>query len=153
MRVYRHAAEHQNPRLADPVDVRGEGEDYPLCEDPKRRESLRSAVGTVPGSTVDLATGPDADRQQADRVSLEETKRDDVGSAVSHCAWQRRTVRSIIASGAAEVVGTRRTTWSCSMSTAIGRSTCANDRPKQPRPARGVREGLSCMTGNCHVQF
>ena len=47
--------------------------------------------------------------------------------------WQRR-VRSlgdnvasisgsIIASGAAEVVGTRRTTWSCSMSTAIGRST------------------------------
>jgi RNA-directed DNA polymerase len=26
-------------------------------------------------------------------------------------------------------------------------------RTKQPRPARGVREGLSCMTGNCHVQF
>ena len=49
--------------------------------------------------------------------------------------------------------GTRRTTWRCSMSTAIGRSTCANDRPKQPRPGRGVREGLSCMTGNCHVQF
>jgi hypothetical protein len=24
---------------------------------------------------------------------------------------------------------------------------------KRPRPARGVREGLSCMTGNCHVQF
>ena len=59
---------------------------------------------------------------------------------------------SIIASGAA---GGRDTAdnLSCSMPTAIGRSTCANDRPKQPRPARGVREGLSCMTGNCHVQF
>jgi RNA-directed DNA polymerase len=27
------------------------------------------------------------------------------------------------------------------------------ERTKQPRPARGVCEGLSCMTGNCHVQF
>ena len=50
------------------------GEDHSLREDPQRRESLRSAVGTVPGSTVDLATGPDADRSQSDRISLEETK-------------------------------------------------------------------------------
>ena len=52
-----------------------------------------------------------------------------------------------------KAVRTRRTTWSCCMPTVIGRSTCKNDGRKQPRPARGVREGLSCMTGNCHVQF
>ena len=39
------------------------------------------------------------------------------------------------------------------MPTAMGRSAYANDRPKQPRPERGVREGLSCMRGNSHVQF
>ena len=36
------------------------------------------AVGTVPGGTVGLATDPDADRSQSDRISLEGDKRDDV---------------------------------------------------------------------------
>src|SRR5437868_765665 len=39
------------------------------------------------------------------------------------------------------------------MPTVIGRFMCKNDGPKRPRPARGVREGLSCMKGNFHVQF
>src|SRR5438034_11685438 len=39
------------------------------------------------------------------------------------------------------------------MPTVIGRSTCKKDRQKRPRPARGVREGLSWMRGNSHVQF
>ena len=80
-------------------------------------------------------------------------KRDDAWSAVNRCESQRRTARSTIGSGAAEAVRTRRTTWSCSMPTVIGRSTCKNDGPKRPRPARGVREGLSWMRGNSHVQF
>jgi hypothetical protein len=72
---------------------------------------------------------------------------------VNHCGSQRRTARSIIASGAAEAVRTRRTTWSYSTPTVIGRSTFKNDGPKRPRPARGVSEGLSWMRGNSHVQF
>jgi hypothetical protein len=39
------------------------------------------------------------------------------------------------------------------MPTVIGRSMCKEDGQKRPRPARGVREGLSCMKGNFHVQF
>ena len=39
------------------------------------------------------------------------------------------------------------------MPTVIGRSTCKKDGQKRPRPARGVREGLSWMRGNSHVQF
>ena len=68
-------------------------------------------------------------------------------------AIAERTATSTIGSGAAKAVRTRRTTWSCYMPTVIGRSMCKNDGPKQPRPARDVCEGLSCMTGNCHVQF
>jgi len=30
---------------------------------------------------------------------------------------------------------------------------CENDRQKRPRPARGVRECLSCLKGNFHGQF
>src|SRR4051794_23234405 len=39
------------------------------------------------------------------------------------------------------------------MPTATGRSTCKKDGRKRPRPARGVREGLSWMRGDSHVQF
>ena len=55
--------------------------------------------------------------------------------------------------GAAKAVRTQWITWSCSMLTAIGRSTCENDGRKRPRPARGVCKGLSWMRGNSHVQF
>ena len=72
---------------------------------------------------------------------------------VNRCESQGKTVRSTIGFGVAEAVRTRRTTWSCCMPTVIDRSTYKNDGRKQPRPARGVCEGLSCMTGNCHVQF
>ena len=66
--------EPERPRPADPVDGRSQGEDHSLCEDPERRQSLRSEVGTVPGGTVGLATDPDAGRSQSDRISLEETR-------------------------------------------------------------------------------
>src|SRR5262249_21016340 len=62
------------PRPADSVDGRSQGEDHSLGEDPQRRQSLRSEVGTVPGSTVGLATGPDAGRSQSDRISAEGTR-------------------------------------------------------------------------------
>jgi len=57
--------------------------------------------------------------------------------------------QSTIGFGAAKAVRTRRTTWSCCMPTVIGRSTCKKTT-KAARPARDVREGLSCLTGNCH---
>ena len=117
------------------------------------RQPLRSEVGTVPGSTAGLATGPNADRSQSDRIPMEGTRGTMSWSAVNPCGSQRKTARSTIGSGAAEAVRTRRTTWSCCMPTAIGRSTCKNDGRKRPRPARGVREGLSWMRGNSHVQF
>ncbi len=147
--LHRHAAGPERPGPADPVDGRSQGEDHSLCEDPKRRQSLRSEVGTVPGSTAGLATGPNAGGSQSDRIPYGRNKRDDVGSAVNRCESQRKTVRSTIGSGAAEAVRTRPTTWSCCMPTVIGRSTCKNDGRKRPRPARGVREGLSWMRGNC----
>ena len=151
--LHRHAAGPERPGPADPVDGRSQGEDHSLREDPERRQSLRSEVGTVPGSTAGLATGPDAGRSQSDRISLEGTRGTMSWSAVNPCGSQRKTVRSIIGSGAAEAVRTRRTTWSCCMPTVIGRSTCKKDGPKRPRPARGVRECLSWMRGNSHVQF
>ena len=49
------------------------------------RQSLRSEVGTVPGSTVGLATDPNAGRSQSDRISHGRNKRDDVWSAVNRC--------------------------------------------------------------------
>ena len=147
--LHRHAAGPERPGLADPVDGRGEGEDHSLREDPQRRQPLRSGVGTVPGSTAGLATGPNAGRSQSDRIPLEGTRGTMSWSAVNPCESQRRTARSTIGSGAAEAVRTRRTTWSCCTPTVIGRSTCKNDGRKRPRPARGVREGLSWMRGNC----
>ena len=69
--LHRHAAGPERPGPADPVDGRGQGEDHSLCEDPERRQSLRSEVGTVPGGTVGLATDPDAGGSQSDRISLE----------------------------------------------------------------------------------
>src|SRR5258707_5211962 len=72
--LHRYAVEPERPRPADPVDGSSQGADHPLCEDPERRQSLRSEVGTVPGSTVGLATDPDAGRSQSDRISLEGTK-------------------------------------------------------------------------------
>ena len=147
------AAGPERPGLADPVDGSSQGEDHSLCEDPQRRQSLRSGVGTVPGSTAGLATGPNAEQVAAGSNTSGRNKRDDVWSAVNRCGSQRRTARSTIGSGAAEAVRTRRTTWSCCMPTVIGRSTCKNDGPKRPRPARGVCEGLSWMKGNFHVQF
>src|SRR5271165_2253746 len=71
--LHRYAVELERPGSADPVDGSSQGEDHSLCEDPWRRQSLRSEVGTVPGGTVGLATDPDADRLQSDRISLEET--------------------------------------------------------------------------------
>ena len=56
--LHRHAARPERPGLADSVDGSGEGADHSLREDPKRRQSLRSGVGTVPGSKDGLATGP-----------------------------------------------------------------------------------------------
>ena len=47
--LHRYAAGPERPRPADPVDGRGQGEDHSLREDPQRRQSLRSEVGTVPG--------------------------------------------------------------------------------------------------------
>jgi len=44
-----------------------------LREDSERRQSLRSGVGAVPGSTAGLATGPNAGRSQSDRVLMEGT--------------------------------------------------------------------------------
>ena len=111
--------------------------------DPKWELYLEARLG--------LATGPDAGRSAGGSNTSGRNKRDDAWPAVNRCGWRRRTARSTIASGAAEAVGTRRTTWSCSMPTAIGRSTCKKDGPKRPRPARGVREGLSWMRGNSHV--
>ena len=72
--LHRYAVEPERPRPADPVDGSSQGEDHSLCEDPQRRQSLRSEVGTVPGGTVGLATDPDADRSQSDGVFLEGTK-------------------------------------------------------------------------------
>ena len=66
--------ETRKARLADPVDGSGEGTDHSLCEDTQRRQSLRSEVGTVPGSTDGLATGPNAHRSQSDRVLMEGTR-------------------------------------------------------------------------------
>ena len=83
--LHRHAAEPERPGPADPVDGSSPGEDHSLCEDPERRQSLRSEVGTVPGSTVGLATGPDAGRSQSDRISLEETRGTMSWSAVNPC--------------------------------------------------------------------
>src|SRR5262245_43006199 len=80
-------------------------------------------------------------------------KGDDAWSAVNSCGSQRKTARSTIGSNAAEAVRTPPTTWRCCMPTAIGRFTSKNDGRKRPRPAKGVREGLSCMKGNSHVQF
>ena len=90
---------------------------------------------------------------RADAPTAYPTQRDDAWSVVNRCESQRKTARSTIGSGGVEAAPTRRTTSSCYMPTVIGRSTCKNDGQKRPRPARGVREGLSCMTGNCHVQF
>ena len=108
--------------------------------------------GNCTWKTAGLATGPDAGRSRSDRIPMEGAR-----GTMRVCGQplrsRRRTGRSIIGSGAAEAVRTRRTTWSCSMPTAIGRSTCKNDGRKRPRPARGVREGLSWMRGNSHVQF
>ena len=39
------------------------------------------------------------------------------------------------------------------MPTVIGRSTRKKDGRKRPRPAWDVRERLSWMRGNSHVQF
>src|SRR5262249_574273 len=64
----------ERPRLADSVDGRGQGADHSLREDPERRQPLRSEVGTVPGSTAGLATGPNAGRPQPDRIPMEGTK-------------------------------------------------------------------------------
>ena len=151
--LHRHAAGPERPGLADPVDGRGEGEDHSLREDPQRGQPLRPEVGTVPGSTAGLATGPNAVRQQSGRIPLEEargTMHDLRPTSASRGGGLRR---STIGSGAAEADRRRRRTWSCSTSTVIGRSTCKNDGRKRPRPARGVRERLSWMRGNSHVQF
>jgi hypothetical protein len=52
------------------------------------------------------------------------------------------------------VAARRSTTWSCRTPTAIGRSTRrANCRRTKPRPARGVREGLSRMRCKAHGRF
>ena len=72
--LHRYAVEPERPRPADPVDGSSQGEDHSLCEDPQRRQSLRSEVGTVPGSTVGLATGPNAGRSQSDRIPMEGTR-------------------------------------------------------------------------------
>src|SRR4051812_50145361 len=72
--LHRYAVLPERPGRADPVDGSSPGEDHSLCEDPERREPLRSDVGTVPGSTVGLATDPDAGGSQSDRISLEETR-------------------------------------------------------------------------------
>src|SRR4029077_12179275 len=72
--LHRYAVEPERPRSADPVDVSSYGKDHSLCEDPQRRQSLRSGVGTVPGSTAGLATGPNASRSQTDRIPMEGTR-------------------------------------------------------------------------------
>src|SRR5262249_25048394 len=78
-------------------------------------------------------------------------KRDDVWCAVSQYDSQRKTITSTIGFGGAEAVRTQPTTWSCCTPTVIGKSMCRKDGRKRPRPARGVREGLSYMNGNIHV--
>ena len=125
--LHRHAVRPERPRPADPVDGSSQGEDHSLREDPERRESLRSGVGTVPGSTAGLATGPNAGGSRIGSNISGRNRRDDAWSAVNRCGQQRKTARSIIGSGAAEAVRTRRTTWSCCMPTVIGRSTYKND--------------------------
>src|SRR3954453_3728040 len=72
--LHRRAAGPERPGLADPVDGRGEGEGHSLREDPQRGQPLRSEGGTVPGSTAGLATGPNADRPQSDRIPMEGTR-------------------------------------------------------------------------------
>ena len=144
-------------------DQRGRGRPIQLMEAAKvriiryvkirTRQPLRSGVGTLPGSTAGLATGPNACGSGSDRVSLEGTR-----GAMRVCGQPLRISggrlrRSTIGSGAAEADRTRRTTWSCCMPTVIGRSTCENSGRKRPRPARGVRECLSRMKGNFHVRF
>ena len=64
-------ARPQRQGVADSVDGRDIGEDSSLCKDPQRRQPLRSGVGTVPGSTAGLATGPNAEGSQPDRVLME----------------------------------------------------------------------------------
>src|SRR4051794_36232459 len=50
--------------------------------------------------------------------------------------------------------GTNRwTTWSCYTRTVTVRNTAVEWERSKPRPARGVREGLSCVPGNWHAQF
>jgi hypothetical protein len=74
MGLHRHAPEAEGAKLPHPVDASRRGEDHSLCEDPEHRQSLRSTVGAVPGSTVGLAIDPDTSRAQSDRGSLDETR-------------------------------------------------------------------------------
>jgi RNA-directed DNA polymerase len=55
--------------------------------------------------------------------------------------------------GGSMAAASRWTTWSCSTRTATARSTAAELATKALRPARDVREGLSCVRGNAPAQF
>src|SRR5436309_7338616 len=60
---------------------------------------------------------------------------------------------SITYSGEATAGLTRWIIWSCCIPTVIGKFTVRDRWWKRPRPARGVREGSSCMRRKAPVQF
>ena len=76
--LHRYAAGPERPRLADPVDGRSQGEDHSLCEDPQRRQPLRSEVGTVPGSTAGSGNWPKRWQVAVGSSISGRNKRDDV---------------------------------------------------------------------------
>ena len=89
--LHRHAVRPERPGLADPVDGSSQGEDHSLREDPERRQSLRSEVGTVPGSTAGLATEPKRWQVAVGSSTYGRNKRDDAWSVVNRCGSQRKT--------------------------------------------------------------
>jgi len=85
--LHRHAARPQRPRW--PIQLMAARRcGSSLREDPKRRQSLRSEVGTVPGRTDGLATGQTLAGRGGS--STMERKRDDVWCAVNRCESRGR---------------------------------------------------------------
>src|SRR5262249_1619606 len=77
-----------------------------------------------------------------------------VWCAGRRCEWKSSPGTSTIGSGAVTVARTRSATWSCCTPTATGRDTREKScRRIKPRPARGVREGLSRMQGDLELRF
>src|SRR5204863_3568757 len=80
-------------------------------------------------------------------------KRVSVADVTKRCSRSGARGRYIIGRRAAREVPRIGGTWNWFTFTATDKSTQAGDREESPRPARGVGEGLSRMTGNRHVRF